>query len=184
MVDKRLHMSRIRRFTIGIILALSISVPLAVSAQETQAPERLAAIKTNCRTIKAELLQVQRRDLVARTNRGRGYEAVLKQMDSFQQRVRNNKLVTQPFDEALAAFKAATSAFRDAYIRYDDQLISLQQIDCQEKPDVFAAQLEEIKVMRAETAAAITDADEALAQYRQAVMTLQQQVTPTQEITQ
>ncbi|HEV7929056.1 MAG TPA: hypothetical protein VGP12_02870 [Nitrosospira sp.] len=160
-----------RRLFILLTLGLTC-VPGFAYAQNVLDAERVSAIGQHCTLIQTTLDQLQRRDLVARTNRGRSYEAQLKQIDALAKRFKANNLSTQTMDAPAVAFRSSVDSFRTAYVAYDDRMTTLRQIDCRTKPEDFATALEELRVMRQEVGAEVTKGDEALAQYRQAIVDL------------
>ena len=153
-----------------ILLALGVAfMPSFAYAEGTLEPQRLTAISQGCTVIQTILDQLQRRDLVARTNRGRAYEAQIKQIDAFTQRMQTNNLSTQALDGPAIQFKAEVDAFRSAYVQYDDRMSTLRQIDCRTKSESFATALEQVRVLRQEVGAEVTKGEESLALYRQAL---------------
>jgi hypothetical protein len=165
-------MSNMKR-RLFILLTLGLTcMPTFAYAQNVMDPERLGAMSQQCTIIKTILDQLQRRDLVARTNRGRSYEAQLKQIDALSKRLRANNVSTQTLDGPVATFHGIVDAFRAAYIVYDDRMTTLRQIDCRNKPEDFAAALEEIRVMRQAVGVEVSKGEEVLTQYRQAVVNL------------
>lgn len=151
----------------ALVFWLSPGLALAQSGSE-----RLAIIQSKCQVAHDNLDLLRRRDLVARTNRGREYENIVKQLEAFTQRVRHNRLDAGRLGTTTQQFKIAVDQFRDAYLRYDDSLSELLQTDCRTKPDVFALKLEESRVLRAETAVSATRAEELALNYRELVATL------------
>jgi hypothetical protein len=162
-----------RRNIAAIFIALAVTaVPVAVHAQDATAV-RYQAISDRCQSLHLLLDELQRRDLVSRTNLGREYESVARLFNAFNQRVKNNNLNVQPFEQLTSDFNAATSQFRTAYVEYDDSLIALQQIDCKEKPADFDAQLTRTRQLRDATEGAATYANAISGQYRTQMVQLQ-----------
>jgi hypothetical protein len=167
-----------RRNIVTIILALVVTaVPLAAQAQDATAA-RYQTISDRCQSLHLLLDELQRRDLVSRTNLGREYESVARLFTAFNQRVKNNNLSAQPFEQLAADFTAATSQFRSAYVQYDDSLIELQQIDCKDKPADFDAQLARTRELRDATEGAATHANAISGQYRTQMVQLQAELPP------
>jgi hypothetical protein len=156
--------------TLTFVLAL---VPTFAHALETLDPARLGVIQQRCTVLQTGLDQLQRRDLVARTNRGREYENVITQLDALAQRLHNNNIATPTLDVPENEFKNDVNAFRDAYVLYDNSMNVTKNIDCRNKPADFATALEQSRVLRAEVGAAVTKGEDALIAYRQAVVELQ-----------
>lgn len=157
----------------AIFASLLVLTPSAVHA-ETLSQSRLDAIKQRCAVIQTALDQLQRRDLVARTNRGRAYEAQIKQIDSLATRLRNNNVSAAVLEQPTARLKVVVESFRTAYVAYDDRMTNLRETDCREHPDIFALKLEEIKVLRQAVGAEVTKGEEALAQYRLGLLELRE----------
>lgn len=156
-----------------IILALaSISLSAAVVHAATD-DARLKSITQGCAELLTSLEQLQRRDLVARTNRGRAYEAQITQMNAFAQRLRNNNISSQPLDGPTNDFKNAVDTFRTAYVQYDDRMTTLLQIDCRAKPDEFVTALDQVRNLRDNVGAQVSRGETSLTTYRQAIVDLQ-----------
>ncbi len=156
-----------RLFTL-LVLGL-VCVPTLVQAQATLDPQRIAAISQRCTVIQTILDQLQRRDLVARTNRGRAYEAQIKQIDALTKRMHINNVSTATLDGPASNFKANVDSFRAAYVLYDDGMTALRQIDCHKKPEDFANILEQVRVLRQATGVEVAKGEESLGMYRLAL---------------
>lgn len=154
-----------------ILLAILI-VPVAAYAQDPVAV-RYQTISDRCQSLQQLLDELQRRDLVSRTNLGREYENVARLLSAFNQRVKSNNLNAQPFEQLTADFNSATSQFRSAYVEYDDSLIALRQIDCKQKPAEFDAQLTRTRELRDMTEGTATHANAISGQYRTLMVQLQ-----------
>lgn len=160
-----------KKYLIAVFFACLVLVPVAThAAQTTLDPARLDAIRHNCTVIQTILDQLQRRDLVTRTNRGRAYEAQIKQIDALQQRMVTNHITTTAIEPHIAQFKTGVETFRSAYVAYDDRMKAIRLIDCRDKPDVFATTLEEIRNLRRQLGAEVVKTENALAQYRQSLV--------------
>lgn len=164
---------KVFRFIAGAALLLGLcAAPFAAYAQDA-ATARNQIIASRCKEVRLLLDELQRRDLVSRTNLGREYESIAKLLSAFTQRVRNNNLQSQQFEQLLTQFSDATSQFRSAYVRYDDSLIKLQQTDCQAKPADFDTQLAKTRELRDATTGASTHAAAVTAQYRNLMVQMQ-----------
>lgn len=158
------------------LFAIALALVPSVAQAETLSQARLDAIKQRCAVIQTTLDQLQRRDLVARTNRGRAYEAQIKQIDSLATRLRNNDIVAPMLQEPTTRFKTVVEAFRLAYVSYDDRMTDIRETDCSSQPQSFAMKLEELKVLRQAVGAEVTKGEEALAQYRLGIVQLREGV--------
>ena len=161
------------RYIIAGLGATVVIVPLVVQAEGILDAERLSAIQERCTVLQTTLDQLQRRDLVARTNRGREYENVNKQVDALTERLRHNNIPATMLNKPLADFKAAVTSFRAAYVVYDDSMSTLIRIDCNRNTTDFAQELEKARVLRASVGVEVTKAEIALDKYRQAIVVLQ-----------
>lgn len=159
---------------LGALLILC-SLPLAAVAQDA-ASTRLTIITQHCKQLHNLLDAQQRRDLVSRTNLGREYETVDKELAAFTQRIHNNNLSNTSFQQLLSQFRDATSRFREAYIAYDDSLNSLQAINCQDRATDFDAQLTVTRGLRDTVEGTITHAAALVGQYRDATVQLVDQL--------
>ena len=147
-------------------------VPPVAVAQDTAAL-RMQAIRENCQSIRLLLDTLQRRDLVSRTNLGREYESMGRLFSAFKQRVQNNNLDAAAFTQLATQFTTATNNFRSAYVRYDDSLIRLQQINCQDSPGDFDVQLASVREQRDATEGLSRQAAAIAGQYRDRMADLQ-----------
>lgn len=161
-----------RNIAVIFLVLLAVAVPVTAQAQDPLAV-RYQAISDRCQSLRLLLDELQRRDLVSRTNLGREYESVARLFGAFNQRVKNNNLNAQQFEQLTVDFNNAASQFRSAYVQYDDGLIALQQIDCKQKPAEFDAQLTRTRELRDATEGAATHAHAISGQYRTLMVQLQ-----------
>lgn len=160
----------IRRFVIFIALLATVLLPaLAVHAQVSQ--ETL--VSERCSSIKIALDQQRRRDLVTRVNRGRAYQSLIDQLQALTNRVRNNQMSTQPFEQQQTILKQEFDAFRAAYSAYDDSLRTLVNTDCTAKPADFLAQLAQARQFRAQVGNHEKIIADTLTRYREIIVNLQ-----------
>jgi hypothetical protein len=156
------------------VFGLSVILPVfAVRAADTLDPARLSLIQDHCTVLQTSLDQLQRRDLVARTNRGREYETVIAQLSAFSQRLRNNSKSSQALDETLNKFRTTVDAFRSNYVEYDNNMNALRQIDCRNRVTDFAVSLQRTAIMRAQVGAEVTKGEGQLAEARRIIAELQ-----------
>lgn len=140
-------------------------MPAAVQAQDSTST-RNQIIVSHCKSVQAAIASLQRRDLVSRTNLGREYESIAKELDAFNKRVRNNGLSAQSYEQLLSQLNDATAQFREAYVHYDDSLNTLLAIDCQAKPGDFDTQLSAARNLRDITEGTASRAAALVGQYR------------------
>lgn len=152
-------------------------MPIVVHAQDAVA-ERNQIISERCESLKLLLDGLQRRDLVSRTNLGREYESSVRLFNAFTQRVKNNSLNYQPFEQLTSEFGTATTQFRSAYVQYDDTMIKLQDVDCKTKPADFDALLTRTRELRDATEGASTRANAIAGQFRTQMVQLQAELPP------
>ena len=164
------------RFIIGLALAVVVGVPFVAHADPDANAQRLSAIQQRCTVLQTTLNQLQRRDLVARTNRGREYEDMNRQIDAFSQRLRHNNISDSSLNASITNFHTYVNAFREAYARYDDSMTNLLRSDCNGHTADFSDALAVSRVLRAAVGVQVTNAENALLAYRQAVVALQAQV--------
>jgi hypothetical protein len=161
-----------KKFLVAALTIVSL-LPFTSAVYAATDDTRLRLISQNCSSLHTLLDQLQRRDLVARTNRGRAYEAQITQIDAFSQRLRNNNILSQPLDGPANNFKNAVDTFRTAYVQYDDHMTTLLQIDCRSKPEDFAAMLDQVRGLRDNVGAQVSRGEDSLATYRQALVDMQ-----------
>lgn len=163
-------------FKKAVLICASVAVlaPAAVAAQTAQ--EYLGLVSSRCEAIK-QIIDIQRRsDLVARINKGRAYQEIINQQNSFSQRLRNNKLTSDAFDRQATVVQEGVGRFRAAYNSYDDAVGQLLGIDCKARPQEFVNQLEKVRSLRLAIGVQVASIDTELARYRQEVVELGQEI--------
>lgn len=160
----------IRRIFIFIALLIAINIP-AVAARAQTAPDVL--VRDRCTSVKLLLDQQRRRDIVTRINRGRAYQTIIDQMRALGDRVRNNQMNTQPFEQQQAALTAQFETFRSAFTAYDDALGVLLGMDCTDKPVEFLVQLAKVRQLRSDVGVQVNQVKTTLVRYREIVVNLQ-----------
>lgn len=166
----------------ALSLGLAFLLPFFARAAEVLDPARLSLIKEHCTVLQTSLDQVQRRDLVARTNRGREYESIIAQLTALNQRLRNNDQPNKTLDDTLNNFKTMVDAFRENYVEYDNSMNALRQIDCRNHANDFALSLQRTAILRQQVGAEVTKGDTYLGVYRQAVVELQKSLTSKESV--
>lgn len=142
-----------RLFLVSIASLLALGVLIAFSATPAQAedltPEQSDRVKTNCVSIKNSLNQLHASDALLRVNRGQVYESMAsKLMDTFNDRLSNNRLDNKAMTTATASYRTALTTFRTDYIAYEQKLSEAIRIDCTSQPNTFHAALEEARELR------------------------------------
>ncbi len=150
----------------GVLLLVGPAVPALAQADYE------AQVRANCQSLLSSLDELQRRDLVARINRGRSYQETLDQMQALDTRIRNNNLDASRFDVLHTRVNTTVEAFRTAYFHYDDLMNSLQSINCNDKPGDFANSLNQVRAARQAVGEDVTNIETALADYRAQVASL------------
>lgn len=164
-------------FVAIIVLLLAPSAALAQDATTV----RQQIIVANCQSLGTLLDQLQRRDLVSRTNLGREHENIARQLGAFNQRLRSHNQNAVPYEQLLSELNSVTTQFREAYVRYDDHMNELRQIDCRKEPALFEIKLAETRALRDATEGAITHAAALVGQYRDSLVQLQATLPATVE---
>lgn len=165
-------MKLLKTLAASLFAVALFALPYAAQAQ-TATAQRYQIISNHCQDLHNLIDQLQRRDLVSRTNLGREYESIDNQLSAFNTRIRNNNLDSQPFAQLLGQFNDAANQLREAYVHYDDGLNKLENIDCQKKPADFDAQLAQTRQLRDATEGAASRALAITGQYRDLVAQLQ-----------
>jgi hypothetical protein len=162
----------LKMLTTALFVVALLAMPYAVQAQTTSA-QRYQLISSHCQQLHSLIDQLQRRDLVSRTNLGREYESIDNQLSALNTRIHNNNLDNQQFVDLLGQFNDAVTQFRDAYVHYDDGMNSLENINCQKDPVNFDAQLDQTRQLRDATGGAAERALAITSQYRDLTAQLQ-----------
>ncbi|HVI69026.1 MAG TPA: hypothetical protein VM581_01065, partial [Magnetospirillaceae bacterium] len=136
-----------KRFIVSIGGVLLLCAPVSALAQDATSA-RQQIIVSQCQALGSLLDQLQRRDLVARTNLGREHENIARQLAAFNQRMKHNNLNAAPYEQLLGELNGATSQFRETYVRYDDRMNELRQINCRTEPGLFESKLAETRALR------------------------------------
>lgn len=168
-------MKLLRFVSLLAFITVPFALPALAHAQDSTAT-RNKLIVDHCKSVQTAIGSLQRRDLVSRTNLGREYESIGKELNAFGQRVRNNGFSTQQYDQLLSQLNDATAQFREAYVHYDDSLNALLSTNCQQKPGEFDTQLSTARNLRDITEGAASRAAAVVAQYRDAADTLASQL--------
>jgi hypothetical protein len=161
----------------ALAFGLATILPAFAQAADILDPGRLAIIQQQCTVLQTALDQLQRRDLVARTNRGREYESIITQLTAFSQRLRNNNKPSADLDKILNDFKTTVDNFRSGYIQYDNSMNALSEVDCRNHPADFAVDLQQTSILRQQVGAEVVRGEQHLASYRQAIVDLQAQLS-------
>ncbi|HEU5187560.1 MAG TPA: hypothetical protein VFT87_03585 [Candidatus Saccharimonadales bacterium] len=160
-----------RRFIIfiAVVVAMTIPVPAVFASPESVVSER-------CGSVKIALDQQRRRDLVTRINRGRAYQTIIDQLQALTDRVRNNQMAVQPFEQQVAVLKQDFELFRTSYTAYDDGLRTLLNIDCKDKPGEFLAQLIQVRQLRTQIGEREKAISDTLGRFREIMVNLQHEL--------
>lgn len=129
----------------------------SLEAQETASDANSALsenqetyIKNSCSTLKDNLRSVQYYDSRVRTALGPFYDEVLTNyLVPLNRRLASNNLGDASLTENQTALSEAKTVFASDYVKYQQSLESLVQIDCSEKPDEFYSQLQDARKKRA-----------------------------------
>lgn len=148
-----------------MLVAVLVLFPVLAKAEDVFVG-REQIIATRCQEVIGLLDQLQRRDLVSRTNLGREHETIARMLSAFNQRLEHNHLDALPYIRFLAEINSITTQFREAYVRYDDSMNELRTIDCRTKPAEFDAKLAHTRQARDATEGAVTHAAAVISQYR------------------
>lgn len=138
---------------VGIIFAgpvLGSVRALDVSTGSSYNSDIAAKLNSRCDLIKDYLSQTVRiNELVSRQNKVRGWDYVLRQMDSTAQSYAKFDVNPQDLKNGVSELKKQLEQFKADFEIYDDAFQKLNQIDCAKQPEVFWAQLENVRGMRA-----------------------------------
>ncbi len=157
-------------FLCGLVLV--VCSPSSVFAQDAKTD----LVVAQCSQLHTNLKELEARDLVSRTNMGREYENIDKQISAFTERVQNNNYNNQSFLDLQTQYKSAVNQFRAAYVQYDDSINELIAIDCQSKPSDFLTTLDKTKTLRTAVNDKVTSVSSILSQYREQMVQLQNNV--------
>lgn len=167
-------MKRIIRLFFTSLLVAIVAITGVVHAEVSA--DYLAVVHDRCDELKSTLDTQRKHDLVIRINRGRSYQTIIDQQQSFTQRLHNNKLNADEFTQQSSDIEARVESFRTAYNRYDDAMGALLAIDCRANAQEFVAQLQAARVLRAVIGAEVASINNGLTHYRETVVEFQKTV--------
>lgn len=165
-------MRRIIFFALASILAVGVLLPFAGNSARAEdlSPDQTARVKANCVSIKNSLNQLHASDALLRVNRGQVYESMgTKLMDTFNDRLGNNRLDNKAVTTVTGNYRAALANFRSDYIAYEQKLSAAIRIDCSIQPNTFHASLEEARTLRAKVHDDVLKLHRIIDDYRSAV---------------
>lgn len=138
----------------GVLVATGASLfSAAVYAQEQSelaniTEEKISLVRGNCVAAQVSIQRLQNSDVVARTNRGRSYENILKLMASFNARVAANKLIEPKLIEVTGIMQRDVTAFYGHYDDYKDTIERMVHLDCRAQPVSFYRDLQTLRDQR------------------------------------
>ena len=153
-------------------------LPMHVLAQAASSldPAKIEAIRQNCTTSQIVLQALQKRDGVARINRGRDYDQLTQQIGALRSRFNYNKVSVPELDQAESNLLAAIDRFRTAYNRYYDDVANAISVDCRAKPADFYQSVVNARTDRADVGAEAGAIDQLMSTYRDALVRYQTQL--------
>lgn len=152
----------------------------AVRAQDGLAElneEKVQTIRLNCVAAQVSIQRLQNSDVVARTNRGRSYENILKLMAAFNTRVAANKLSEPKLIETTGQMQRRVTEFYTHYDTYRDTIEKLVHMNCREQPISFYQELEQLRRQREVLKNDVATLDKYVADYAALVADLRVRLT-------
>ena len=165
--------SLMKKLLLLLAICLLATQSSPVLAQESGiSPQHIETIKLHCPQAQVSLKQFQKSELVARLNRGRGYEQQLKQMAALNTRLVENKIDASFLTQTTAQIQIRVEQFRTAYEKYDKTLLASTRIDCTAKPTEFYELLAQSRLERVAVANEVDQVKKMLVLYREGVVRL------------
>ncbi len=142
-----------RIFSVVIVSLFSVAVLASLAVTPAHAedltPDQMTRVKENCVSIKSSLNQLHVSDALLRVNRGQMYESMgSKLMDTFNNRLSNNRLDNKAMTTVTSNYRAALTNFRLDYIAYEQKLSEAIRTDCVAQPNSFHNKLQEARELR------------------------------------
>lgn len=130
-------------------MAVGLSIPNAVFAEDEVDQAILDNISQNCSSIKQALTDLQRADSRTRAYLGSAYESVVRDfITPLNLRLVKNSRVDTKLFEIQGDFTTQQTDFRTEYTAYMRELEALIATDCQKHPQEFYRQLEKTREHR------------------------------------
>lgn len=149
----------------AVSAALLVLAPTSLAA--TLDPGQITEYRQNCSGAQINLQQIQKHDAVARINRGRAYDSMLRQVSALNSRLAYNKIPSaSEFTQITADMQARVESFREAYRTYDEQLIQAINVDCKQHTSEFHTSLTLARTHRAAVASQVTAIAQLITDYR------------------
>lgn len=163
---------------IAPLLAIMMAILVSPMVQAVDVGDaQLMLVRQNCVQAQKTLVQVQQIDKVARINRGRTYESLIKLLVALNSRVALNTLSVPALTDTTVVFESEFTNFKIDYTAYELLTQEAQTIRCIERPQAFYDQLQLVREKRQVLATHIQTMDNILNVYDEGLRNLQQQVT-------
>lgn len=155
-----------------IVLIVNVFfVPAVLAADISE--EKEGRISMECASIKVSLKALQKVDSNMRVYLGSKYEIVLSNfMTNLNLRLVKNNLATENLTGLQTTYLSERERFKADFIGYSQALEVLIDTDCQNEPQKFYDQLEEVRVKRADVQASYNRLNDVLGWHRDAVVEL------------
>ena len=157
-----------RQILLFSVLLATLLAPFA-RAEGSLTDVQLNSIRTNCLTTQINLQKVLESDKRTRIDRGSRYEALLRLMTSFNSRVAQNKVDAPKLITIASEYQKDWEAFRAEYNVYDDGLVALIRLDCQNQPTTFYDRMVVLRTERNGLRDHVKQFDSLLDQYQEGV---------------
>ncbi len=164
----------IKRLFLLLLALLFTTIPLAtVYAQGSTivSPEQLEAIRSRCSSAQISIQQLQKRDAVARINRGRAYDQFMNQIAAFNSRLAYNTISIPELITISRELKAHVDQFRTISDQmYLEHLGNAIKLDCKNKPTEFYELIVRAREDRDRVVGEVDKIDQLIALYRDQLM--------------
>lgn len=154
-----------KKTVLWLALFANVIVSPFVSAVEPVDETRLELIRTHCIAAQATMQRVLRSDTVARINRGRSYEEMVKLLAAFNSRAALNTYDASTLVQATAQFESEFAAFKSTWLVYETTLRDGIRMNCRERPADYYDSLTQVRQRRAELTAHIDRMNQLLDTY-------------------
>lgn len=170
-----LDMKRCMRTVLALVTFAGIlCVPLTAAAESMALPQaQVDVIRQNCTTAQQTLTELEKRDAVARINRGRAYDMMVQQISAFNSRLAYNKVSLPQMVQLASDLQSHIDHFRNLYTAYDSLLTSAIKMNCKDKPNDFYASVVQARDQRAAVGEEVAQLEHLSAQYRTEIVNYQ-----------
>jgi hypothetical protein len=166
----------VKKAELLVLIIISSTLVSPVASATSLDANQLNVVRQNCTMIQKTLHQVQSSDKVARINRGRMYESVIKLLTTLNSRVALNNFSLPVLTDTTLTYENEFGGFKKDYNAYEDLTQSVQTMKCSQSPQKFYDRLNQVRSARNELANKVKLMNSLLNVYDEGLIMLEQQI--------